>query len=234
MRAQGANPAITKPREAILTLTQEMLTEARQLVAPAVVYEVYPVEEVSQQRLVLRNGRSFQAGRILDQLASASEIAVLIGTVGQRLEKQASRYFDQGHPAKGVVLDSIGSAAVEELLESACHVIEELAAAKEMQTSSPFSPGYLDWPLDQQVVIFDLLPADAIGVTLTESLLMIPRKSLSAVVALGNGSKVESRSTCEICSIGATCRYRHPAESRQRRHAQLAAGGQPSVRDMCN
>lgn len=216
LRGQGADLAAARPREYVLAIIREMLTEARRLMAPAVVYELYPLREIRHHRLILENGHAFQSGQVAGTLASAQEIAVLIGTIGYELEERASRYFDEGHPAKGTILDGIGSAAVEELTERACHVIEELAAARGMRTSILLSPGYLDWPLDEQRVLFDLLPADEIGVMLSPACLMIPRKSVSMIVGLGKGLKAEGRSACDACSIRATCRYRKPTESGQR------------------
>ena len=208
LRGQGADPVIVRPRESVLALIGEILAEARQLMVPVAVYELYLLREIRHERLILENGFALCAGQAAGRLALAQEIAVLVGTIGCQLEERASQYFSAGHPARGAVLDSIGSTAVEELIEGACRVIEERAAAKGMRTSAPFSPGHNDWPLDAQKQIFELLPTDKIGVVLSPSCLMIPRKSLSMVVGLGKEFRADGRSACDICSIRTTCRYR--------------------------
>jgi hypothetical protein len=64
------------------------------------------------------------------------------------------------------------------------------------------------WPVEQgQPQIFDLLNAGEIGVQLTESMMMIPRKSLSLVLGVGRELIAGGR-TCDYCSMKETCRYR--------------------------
>jgi hypothetical protein len=64
------------------------------------------------------------------------------------------------------------------------------------------------WPVEQgQPQIFDLLDADEIGVRLTESMMMVPRKSLTFVLGIGKKLIAGGR-TCDYCSLKGTCRYR--------------------------
>jgi hypothetical protein len=74
-------------------------------------------------------------------------------------------------------------------------------------TSIPFSPGEPDWPLEGQRELFDLVPAEEIGVTLADTFLMRPLKSLSLVVGMGENLSAGS-SPCEFCSLSQVCRYR--------------------------
>jgi hypothetical protein len=64
--------------------------------------------------------------------------------------------------------------------------------------------------VDEQAVIFKLLDAGRIGVSLTPSLVMRPIKSLSLIVGLGSGPLgVEGGSNCDFCTIRERCAYRH-------------------------
>lgn len=86
-------------------------------------------------------------------------------------------------PADAFVLQAIGAAAIEEWTDEAERDIRQL---KEGETLvSRYSPGYGDWPLEAQRRLFELLDAPRkVGVSLTDSLLMVPSKSVSAIIGV--------------------------------------------------
>jgi hypothetical protein len=57
------------------------------------------------------------------------------------------------------------------------------------------------------LILFDLLPAREIGVQLTESCLMLPRKSVSFAVGLGSEMQADA-TACDLCSKRDHCRWR--------------------------
>jgi len=74
--------------------------------------------------------------------------------------------------------------------------------------SSRFSPGYCDWALEEQFKIAKLLDFSKIGVTLTEGCMMVPKKSISAMVAIADESIFKDFvSSCTICEKQ-DCGYR--------------------------
>ena len=63
-----------------------------------------------------------------------------------------------------------------------------------------FSPGYCDWNVNQQEMIFKILNDDTAGVSLTDDCLMIPGKSVSGIIGIGDaGSHVEDYNPCVTC-----------------------------------
>jgi hypothetical protein len=76
-----------------------------------------------------------------------------------------------------------------------------------MEATIPLSPGMIGWPVSVgQSQIFSLMDARDVGVTLSSSTMMIPRKSLSMV--LGFGAEINQRGrTCDYCHMRETCRY---------------------------
>ena len=116
-------------------------------------------------------------------LSGCSRGAVFCATLGAEADaliRRAER-LDMG---RALTLDCCASAAVEE----ACGQIEGELQGKFPGCSFPFrySPGYGDLPLSVQPALLDALDAGRrLGVTLTESLLMVPMKSVTAVVGIG-------------------------------------------------
>ncbi len=195
-----------------LELVEGLLPRGRDLIEPVILYDLFPVEEVRPGEVVLKEAtlRSKGLARLWTQ---ACEIALILCTIGPALDEQVSAYFVASDPLRGLVLDGIGTAALEELAEEACRLIAEVAKGKGWEASAPLSPGNLDWGLEEQQIFFDLLPAEEIGLRLKESYQMAPLKSLS--LAMGLGEEVLpsiEESPCTYCSLGKRCRYRREKE----------------------
>ena len=108
--------------------------------------------------------------------------------------------------ARAMLLDAIGSAAVEEVADRSNRRICEEALCAGLDPGPRVSPGYGAWDLEDQDWIFrEIAPAE-IGVTLSENWMMTPRKSISYAVPLSGGS-VRPRRRCVHCGL-ADCAYR--------------------------
>jgi len=79
--------------------------------------------------------------------------------------------------------------------------------SKGLALTPRISPGYGDLALQEQRVVFALLPGDRIGVTLTEKCMMWPRKSVSFAVGIGEGFTIEKVGRCRHCGM-INCPYR--------------------------
>jgi hypothetical protein len=205
LRSQGGDPARARP--ALRAMAAAMTERARPMLAPAVAYEILDIAEVRHERLVISPRVSLRSARLVQALGGAEQIAVAVCTIGPQLEEAVGAMFSTGQALEATVLDGVGSAAVEELSQRACRMFEDMARERGLMTSSPFSPGEPDWPLEGQRELFDLVPGEEIGVTLADTYLMRPLKSLSLVVGIGKNLSAGG-SPCEFCSLNQVCRYR--------------------------
>ena len=205
LRSQGGDPARARP--ALRAMAAAMTERARPMLAPAAAYQILDIAEVRHERLVISPRVSFKSPRLAQALGGAKQMAVAVCTIGPQLEQAVGAMFTAGQALEATVLDGVGSAAVEELSQRACRMFEDMAREHGLMTSSPFSPGEPDWPLEDQRELFDLVPAEEIGVTLTDTYLMRPLKSLSLVVGVGENLSAGG-SPCEYCSLNQVCRYR--------------------------
>jgi len=180
------------------------------LLGPAVVYEVYRVAEVTDGHLAVEGPAGVLHGALFRKvLPEAEEIAVVVCTIAPALEEQVAQHFARGEPLRGLLLDGIGTAAVESLSGEACHIIGCEAAQRGLKAGSPVSPGSPWFPMSEQWQLFRMVPAGEIGVSLTESGVMVPRKSLSMVVGIGSEMRAwTAAESCDHCNLSRTCRYR--------------------------
>ncbi len=215
LRAQGAEPeVIRKRRPGLIANTEKAITIGKSLLHPAVLYEKYPVNRFIHERLELMStsptdGKVQLAGALIAQhLAAAQEIIVMVCTIGAELDDTVSSLF-KSDPVTAVALDGVGSAAVELLAIQACNLFEAEALEKGFKTSMPLNPGMVGWPVEEgQPQIFSLLDSESIRVSLTESCMMVPNKSLSMVLGIGKEMSAAG-SGCDYCSLNGVCRYQN-------------------------
>jgi len=207
LRGQGADPAKLRARSPrLIEAAMRALEEGHSLLAPRVLYKRLPVEEVRHEQVRLGGGERLQGTLLAQHLGGAHEAVVVLCTIGIELETRSSEIAREDI-VYGLALDGVGSAGVEALANAVCASFEAEAREHDQQTSIPLSPGMLGWSVEQgQPQIFQLLDPAEIGVTLSPSMLMIPRKSLTFVLGFGPQMN-ETAHTCDYCSLKETCRY---------------------------
>jgi hypothetical protein len=212
LRRQGFQ-RYSKIRPEIKILIRELLASVKKahLLEPAIAYEIYIITELSQQQLSLEGNPVVHNPLLPSLLAKAKELAIAVCTIGPKLENQAADYFNHGEPLRGTLLDGIGSAAVDSLTEEVCKFIASEASSRGYEASSPISPGMPGLPITEQWQLLKLVPAEEIGVSLTSSGIMVPRKSVSMVLGIGpQMAKWTRAEICVRCHLKKTCPYRIP------------------------
>ncbi len=101
--------------------------------------------------------------------------------------------------AEAYLLDAMGSVMVENLVEQFQSHMGEHYQAQDKLVTLRFSPGYCDWPVTEQKKLFKLLDFKKIGVELSDSCLMQPRKSISGVFGLYPCPDGKDRSAYNPC-----------------------------------
>ena len=150
----------------------------------------------------------FQTGTIIaDPLREAESLVFFAATAGVGMTEWADRLIAADEHHLAYFVDAIGSVAVEKAADWLEDKIIDWAIEQDLYTSNRYSPGYCEWDVSEQHKFFALLPEAFCGISLTESALMQPTKSVSGV--LGIGSKVERRAyACAICTM-VNCFRRH-------------------------
>jgi len=130
-------------------------------------------------------------------------------TIGDFLEKKISELFSQGEYPRALALDAVGTVAVEDFSREVRKLARQEAKEQDFKTSRHFSPGYSDWEVSQQEIIFKSIPADNIGVKLTKGYMMVPQKSLSWTIGVGKeiNTSSEEDNNCGNCQFK-YCNYK--------------------------
>jgi hypothetical protein len=130
-------------------------------------------------------------------------------TIGPKLEEQATDFSKNGETLRGMILDGIGSAAVDSMVPEVLRLIATEVSSRGYEISSPVNPGMPGFPLTEQWNLLGLVNADEIGVRLTASGVLIPRKSTSMVIGIGpQMTRWTQAEICGRCSLRETCHYK--------------------------
>lgn len=194
--------------DAVLESADESIDKARSLAKPEAMLAKKAILSFDAGSIKLACGIEFSGRTISSYIKPARALYLFLVTIGPAIEDEASRLMKIGESLSGYLLDRTGSFAVESLagkLES--HLRKEYKS-KGKSASIRLSPGYCDWPVDEQVKLDMILDFSRIGVRLTESCMMIPRKSISGLIGIGPmGLFSRAKSQCKACSMK-TCGYR--------------------------
>ena len=199
----------TKP--GIKDLIDELLlsVNANHLLEPAIAYEIHPITGIDRHYLSLAGNTRLHSPLLTSVLSSAEELVAVVGTIGTKVERQVKCLLDGSEPLRGLLLDGISNAAVDSLIQEVCQIITGVAQLYGYQASSPFSPGMPGFPVTEQWPLFQLVPAEQIGVSLTTAGIMVPLKSVSMVIGMGQQVTVWTQAeSCARCNLSSTCRYR--------------------------
>ena len=125
-------------------------------------------------------------------------------TVGDAIEDMVTKRFADGEYASSVLLDAAATTAVEQLADGMEKAIKPKMAAQGYGMRWRFSPGYGDWPLDQQPELIRVTKCETIGISLSESKMLVPRKSVTAIIGLykevkGSEEAAHSPNGCAAC-----------------------------------
>ena len=123
---------------------------------------------------------------------------MLVATAGEEFAQWQEVKNSEGDILVSFIIDGIGSAIAETTGAYAHEYIRGEAAKEGLKTTNSYSPGYCDWHVVQQHLFFSLLPDKFCGITLNDSALMHPIKSISCVIGLDENA-VERAYGCSIC-----------------------------------
>ena len=197
--AGAGNPEI---RDKVRRIAEELEDKIR----PCYTWHVFRFERGEDDILLAEAGERLRGKLAWDMLADCDMAVLLACTLGASFDSML-RSREARDMAEAVILDACGSAWVE----AGCDAAEKEIGLRfpDMFLTDRFSPGYGDLPLESQDWIIGSLNASRrIGVTVRQSHMLIPTKSVTAVIGLSNrpqGAKIRG---CDVCRLRENCKYR--------------------------
>ncbi len=186
--------------------TQRIAEELEKRIRPKHTWRAVPIRQEAEGILLVGTALLL-TGRMAKRMLSECHTAVLMAcTLGAEYDAMA-RSTEARDMARAVMLDACAGAWVEQ----GCDEAEAEIAARFPGSflTDRFSPGYGDLPLDAQRTLLAALDAERrLGITLTDSLLMIPAKSVTAILGVSDRPQPARIRGCAYCALRERCTYR--------------------------
>lgn len=175
-------------------------------VTPRMVHAVYDVDELGKLGF-------FEGNDIKSHLCGCDEAILLAVTIGSEIERKI-RSTQATDVSMTVVLDACATVCVEKAADIYCGELEKKYSETGKHLTKRFSPGYGDFPIEKQPLLLKLVDAQRkIGLCVTQSSMLVPRKSITAVVGVSEKANVGRLAGCENCVLKDKCEFRKKGES---------------------
>jgi len=189
-----------QPSGRVASLVDDYIDNYHDLIAPSYSYTIRDIEFVDGKHIGIGDSIIVKSKILAVLLARCRKVAVFTLTIGSYLEEMVAYLAESHLVLQATVLDAIGSGTAEKLADQVEKIIKVKVGTEGLVASWRFSPGYCDWEVSQQKAVFQAMQGDTAGVRLTESMLMIPRKSISGIIGVGlPGNGIEEYNPCLTC-----------------------------------
>ncbi|MCD8150026.1 MAG: hypothetical protein LUE92_10825 [Clostridiales bacterium] len=185
----------------IETQIQKCIAEVRRHAAPRLVYRCLSVDKGSI------TGFPLEGNDIRQLLQNCDEAVLFAVTLGADIEQALMRH-EVTDMADALILDACASVAVENVCDCFEEDVRAQLSRENRYLTSRFSPGYGDLPLGTQIQMCEMLNTSRrIGLTVTENFIMVPRKSVTAVMGISDEPQELRKRGCENCKMFSKCYY---------------------------
>ena len=198
--------AIARPDAGSLEAIEPVAAALEQALTPRFTFAAFPVRHTPEGVSLEGSGLVLPGEMARTMLRDCTDAVLLLCTLGAGFEARL-RAASARDMAQAAMLDACGSAYVE----AGCDAAEQAIAARfpGKFLTDRFSPGYGDLPLELQPKLCAALDSQRrLGVTVTESLLMVPMKTVSAVIGLADTPQPARVRGCQFCARRETCNFR--------------------------
>lgn len=187
------------PSKEVSLMVDHLRMEALSVCKPVFAYRFFRGEVLDNGSLSVSGTIFTPKGIIRKCLEDSESYALIVVTVGKEMDDWLNSKHLSTDVMESFIADILGSVIVESLASHANKMLECIVGSVNWNITNSYSPGYCGWDVSEQHLLFSMLPDNICGIKLTDSSLMIPIKSISAVV--GIGAKVRKKEYgCKICN----------------------------------
>ena len=173
--------------------------EAQLLAVPKGIWQIYDYDSCTHQI----ETAEILGSSIQRHLQSCTKAIILAVTIGEPIEAAITDYFKKGEYSYSLLLDAAATTAVEMAADCMEKAMQQVIAPQGYAMKTRFSPGYGDWDITFQPHMLRLAGASTIGMELTDSYMLMPRKSITAIIGLTpkhDAQTINSKHDCKNCN----------------------------------
>ena len=184
-------------RKGLTTITQAQQEEIRMAMDHAAsLIELkgsaasFPIAGLSGEKITLGSGLILRSTGVAGMLKDSSEVLFMGATAGMRIMEGIRDETVSGNLTRAVVLDAVASEMTDKALDwIAGYMRRDLRRRGKELSARRFSAGYGDFSLENQKIMYDTLKLWEIGVQITDSCILVPEKSVTALAGISIGTE---------------------------------------------
>ncbi|ACA54231.1 methionine synthase [Clostridium botulinum] len=192
-------------------LIEECIKEIKTLVDLRATYKYSSVHTNNQVNLVDINLK-LKGKDILHHLEKSNKCCVMAATLGNKVDRKIL-YYEKVNMTKAVILDACATTAIEEYCDLIENEVKKESEKDKLNINWRYSPGYGDLDISIQKDLLRSLDAErTIGLTVSSHNILIPRKSVTAIIGIIPKEIVVNKKSCSNCNKFSSCKFRKIGE----------------------
>ena len=199
-RLMGFKQALPTPFDGIFMKVSTTL-ETGTARAEAIFFDA-PEVDIECDKVVVKGVELHTGYKVAGWLRDCDEVVLFICTLGVEFEYRMKSF--QADPIEGYFADTIGSLKCEAFADMIHDRIGDVVKRTGLAVTNRYSPGYCHWDVEGQQALFSFFRDSQTGITLNNSSLMSPLKSISGIVGTGKGAK-RIPYACSACADSEWC-----------------------------
>jgi len=201
LRYLGFKQGRTKKDKRVEDLINNTIEDVVEVIEPRYAFDTFRVKKQPQGIEVDNTNLIIDCSAVIRLLDTSCFITIMTVTVGRELETLIGKLFERDKFTEGSIVDAVGSEAVEKAADTVNDIVKEKAAEMGYHITKRFSPGYGGWDLGVQRKLLELSGGYDIGVTVNENDMLIPRKSITAVIGWTRERQEDLLHKCPGCDM---------------------------------
>ena len=192
-------------------LLEESIAELKEISQLKYVYEIFDISKNNDSIYFENSAMHIKSNDLNNLFKYSKKAAVMAATLGFEVEKKIM-YYSLSNLSKAVVFDACAASYIESLCDYAEFEIKEYALKSGCDITQRFSPGYGDVPISHQKEILNALSTQKlIGLSVSDSCILIPRKSVTAFIGIGKCCETNYK-PCFNCNLSGNCNFSKEGE----------------------
>lgn len=198
----------------LIEIIEECRNITKDRINPRYTFRVYSIKQKYKGIIELEGTNLIlESNDLYEILKDCNECILMAATLGINIEKDIKKYSCT-ELTKGIIIDSCATTAIEEVCDRVQNEIENNILKNGQYLTFRYSPGYGDLSIEKNTEILTILNGQKeIGLTITNSGIMIPRKSVVALIGVSDKKAISTKKSCDYCNNRHNCDYKKEGHS---------------------
>ena len=198
----------------LIEIIEECRNIAKDRINPRYTFRVYSIKQKYKGIIELEGTNLIlESNDLYEILKDCNECILMAATLGINIEKDIKKYSCT-ELTKGIIIDSCATTAIEEVCDIVQNEIENNILKNGQYLTFRYSPGYGDLSIEKNTEILTILNGQKeIGLTITNSGIMIPRKSVIAIIGITDKKVEQDKTSCSTCKNKSKCKFKKGVNS---------------------